>query len=59
MKDSTNRQAWRIGLVAALLPMALGSAAQGGLKWQGAAAPVPDSVRRSFAVNSPPVTSRT
>ena len=35
MKDSSIRQAWRIGLVAALLPMALGSAAQSGLKWQG------------------------
>ena len=39
MKDSSTRQAWRIGLVAALLPMALGSAAQSGLKWQGPAAP--------------------
>ncbi|RZA19559.1 MAG: class A beta-lactamase-related serine hydrolase [Lysobacteraceae bacterium] len=35
MKDSSTRQAWRIGLVAALLPMALGSAAQSGLKWPG------------------------
>ncbi|HWS77145.1 MAG TPA: serine hydrolase domain-containing protein, partial [Thermomonas sp.] len=33
MKDNSARQAWRIGLVAALLPMALGSAAQSGLKW--------------------------
>ena len=41
MKDSSTRQAWRIGLVAALLPMALGSAAQGGLKWQGTATPSP------------------
>ncbi len=41
MKDSSTRQAWRIGLVAALLPMALGSAAQGGLKWQGTATPPP------------------
>ena len=43
MKDSSTRQAWRIGLVAALLPMALGSAAQSGLKWQDqpARAPAP------------------
>ena len=41
MKDNSTRQAWRIGLVAALLPMALGSAAQSGLKWQTPAAPTP------------------
>ena len=40
MKDNSTRQAWRIGLVAALLPMALGSAAQSALKWQTPAAPV-------------------
>ena len=34
MKDNSTRQAWRIGLVAALLPMALGSAAQSTLRWQ-------------------------
>ena len=37
MKDSRIRQASRIGLVAALLPLALASAAQSGLKWQGSA----------------------
>jgi beta-lactamase class C len=41
MKDNSTRQAWRIGLVAALLPMALGSAAQSNLKWQTPAAPTP------------------
>ena len=41
MKDSRIRQATRIGLVAALLPMALGSAAQSGLKWQGQPAAAP------------------
>ena len=37
MKGSRIRQASRIGLVAALLPLALASAAQGGLKWQAPA----------------------
>lgn len=37
MKDSRIRQVSRIGLVAALLPLALASAAQSGLKWQGSA----------------------
>ena len=41
MKDNSTRQAWRIGLVTALLPMALGSAAQSNLKWQTPAAPTP------------------
>lgn len=36
MKGSSTRQAWRIGLVAALLPLALGSAAQSGLQWHSA-----------------------
>ena len=35
MKGSSTRQAWRIGMVAALLPLALGSAAQSGLQWHG------------------------
>jgi beta-lactamase class C len=39
MKDNSARQAWRIGLVAALLPMALGSAAQSGLKWDSPTSP--------------------
>ena len=43
MKDSSTRQAWRIGLVAALLPMALGSAAQSALKWQTPAVPAPSA----------------
>jgi len=51
MKDSNTRQAWRFGLLAALLPVALGSPAQSGLQWHGpspapsvlvAPAPVPD-----------------
>ncbi|TXH66251.1 MAG: class A beta-lactamase-related serine hydrolase [Thermomonas sp.] len=37
MKDSNSRRTWRIGLIAALLPLAVGSAAQGGLKWQAGA----------------------
>ncbi len=36
MKGSSTRQAWRIGVVAALLPLALGSAAQSGLQWHSA-----------------------
>ena len=48
MKDSNSRQAWRIGLVVALLPMALGSAAQSGLKWQGQ--PAPSTAVRSASV---------
>ena len=67
MKDNSTRQAWRIGLVAALLPMALGSAAQSTLKWQtpatpGATAPqapvtslhqsVPQQSARAFDVRS-------
>ena len=67
MKDDSTRQAWRIGLMAALLPMALGSAAQSGLKWQGQPAPstavqptavpgipatMPPSVARPFDVRS-------
>jgi beta-lactamase class C len=43
MKGSRTRQAWRIGLVAALLPMALGSAAQSGLKWDGRATAAPST----------------
>ena len=34
MKDNNARQAWRIGLLAGLMPLALGSAAQSGLQWQ-------------------------
>ena len=41
MKDSNSRRTWRIGLIAALLPLAVGSAAQGGLKWQAGATPSP------------------
>ena len=41
MKVSRIRQASRIGLVAALLPLALASAAQSSLKWQGPSAPLP------------------
>ncbi|MFT4178247.1 MAG: serine hydrolase domain-containing protein [Thermomonas sp.] len=36
MKERTSRQAWRVGLVAALLPMALGSTAQDAMHWRGA-----------------------
>lgn len=57
MKDSSTRQAWRIGLVAALLPMALGSAAQSGLKWQGQPAPAPMAHSASIPV-LPPAASR-
>ncbi len=41
MKGNKIRQASRIGLVAALLPLALASAAQSGLKWQGQPASSP------------------
>ncbi len=67
MKDNSTRQAWRIGLVAALLPMALGSAAQSTLKWQTPAVqapsasqvpvaslpqPIPQQAARAFDVRS-------
>jgi len=67
MKDKSTRQAWRIGLVAALLPMALGSAAQSTLKWQTPAVqapsasqvpvvslpqPIPQQAARAFDVRS-------
>jgi len=38
MKDAGSRRTLRIGLMAGLLPMALGVPAQGGLKWESAAA---------------------
>ena len=67
MKDNSTRQAWRIGLVVALLPMALGSAAQSTLKWQTPAVqapsasqdpvaslpqPIPQQAARAFDVRS-------
>ena len=67
MKDNSTRQAWRIGLVAALLPMALGSAAQSTLKWQTPVVqappaspipvaslpqPIPQQAARAFDVRS-------
>jgi beta-lactamase class C len=67
MKDNSTRQAWRIGLVAALLPMAIGSAAQSTLKWQTPAVqapsaspvpvaslpqPIPQQAARAFDVRS-------
>ena len=49
MKVSRIRQASRIGLVAALLPLALASAAQGTLKWQG---------QQAAAATTQPIASR-
>jgi len=53
MKGSRTRQAWRIGTIAALLPMALGSAAQSGLKWEGRASAPSTAPASSFATSSP------
>ena len=52
MKDTSTRQAWRIGLVAALLPLALGSAAQSGLQWK--AQPAPSTAVQAAATGAPP-----
>ncbi len=49
MKVSRIRQASRIGLVAALLPLALASAAQGTLRWQG---------QQAAAATTQPIASR-
>ncbi len=53
MKDSSTRQAWRIGLVAALLPLALGSAAQSSLQWSSPA-PAASSATPQASMPLPP-----
>lgn len=58
MKDNSTRQAWRIGLVAALLPMALGSAAQGTLKWQAQAVQAPPASQVPAASLPQPITQQ-
>jgi beta-lactamase class C len=59
MKDNSTRQAWRIGLVAALLPMALGSAAQSALKWQAPATQAPSASQVPVASLPQPITQKT
>ncbi|RZA16413.1 MAG: hypothetical protein EOP93_15245, partial [Lysobacteraceae bacterium] len=44
MKERTNRQAWRITLAAALLPLAVGSAAQSAMHWGGTVDRTPQAV---------------
>ena len=59
MKDNSTRQAWRIGLVAALLPMALGSAAQSTLKWQTPAVQAPSASQVPVASLPQPIPQQT
>ena len=53
MKDVNTRRAWRIGAVATLLSVALGSAAQSGLHWQGAAAAAGSTVATAAPAPAP------
>lgn len=49
MMDRTGRRAWRIGLVATLLSVAVGSAAQTAMTWNGTAASAPTAATASDA----------
>ena len=49
MMDRTGRRAWRIGLVATLLSVAVGSAAQSAMTWNGTAASAPTAATASDA----------
>ena len=53
MKDKGSRRAWRIGLMAGLLPVALAVPAQGGLKWEGGARPVASAAVAPASVARP------
>ena len=67
MKDANRgHRAWKLGLVAVLLPLTLGSAAQTPLRWSDTAAPVvtrPQATRpqpiRTAAIRSPATAVRT
>ena len=49
MMDRTGRRAWRIALVATLLSVAVGSAAQSAMTWNGTAASAPTAATASDA----------
>ncbi|MBN8261801.1 MAG: beta-lactamase family protein [Xanthomonadales bacterium] len=49
MMERTGRRAWRIGLVATLLSVAVGSAAQSAMTWNGTAASAPTAATASDA----------
>ena len=49
MMDRTGRRAWRLGLVATLLSVAVGSAAQSAMTWNGTAASAPMAATASDA----------
>ena len=49
MMDRTGRRAWRLGLVATLLSVAVGSAAQSAMTWNGTAASAPTAATASDA----------
>jgi len=49
MMDRTGRRAWRLGLVATLLSVAVGSAAQSAMTWNGTAASAPTAATANDA----------